>query len=98
MPGLAERDAALAGRDKFVAVGAAYERLRAGAAGRVGTRPAVVLLLLQVLRLSVCRVATKQTVLRTTYILLLFTLLQTVDFPDDVMPCMHMRISRPAYR
>lgn len=37
-----------AGRDKFVAVGAAYERLRAGAAGRVGTRPSVVLLLLQV--------------------------------------------------
>ncbi len=31
-----------------MAVGAAYERLRAGAAGRVGTRPSVVLLLLQV--------------------------------------------------
>jgi lipopolysaccharide export LptBFGC system permease protein LptF len=53
-----------AGRDKFVAVGAAYERLRAGAAGRVGTRPAVILLLLQVPQ--ILAIALPQTVGLTT--------------------------------
>lgn len=40
------------GRDQFVAVGKAFERLKAGSAGREGTRPSVVLLLLQVCHLA----------------------------------------------